>query len=245
MAKSQIGRGSASWMKEYKTAKERRLKLETKIREVLHKKEEQILWPEPASGAKEFVGLSWIEGKCRDQGDNDWLRNHIDAEKVKIIKDVCCNNYEFARKNELWNRWQNWDAVCFVGDTLCLIEAKAYAKEMDHDGDGGKSRDAINQLFIDTLGVEYFADSDKKNCYQLMNRIARAKLLYDRGINVKLIYIFFENGAEKRPDSTKKAMQDMLCKHKNSVINKSKSKDLREKWDDLLKVVCVNVDTDK
>ena len=97
---------------------------------------------------------------------------------------------------------QHWDGIFWIGKTVYLVEAKAYAKEMisDCQSDNKNSLAVIEQYFKETR--EYFgisSDNDwKKTYYQMANRVAFLKLLNSHGVDAKLVNIYFIDGYEKR-----------------------------------------------
>ena len=127
------------------------------------------------TGDEELLGLAWL-GELYDEPIVSNIKKAVDK-------------YDLGRKST-WRNWQNWDAICKVGETLCLIEAKADLAEFKSTckATSSKSQKSIAEL----LGVST-NELMKMDNYQMANRLAVANLIKANGIDVKMVYICFTN----------------------------------------------------
>lgn len=147
-----------------------------------------------------------IQNQINHHGEFRWiLRESVDKEweslgflselpfvseetKEKIQKQF--NGYGINNPG----KWQHWDAIFTIDDTLYIIEAKARLKESQVDREnGGASKNAIKAFFNDqfpNLNVESWLG----RYYQLANRLSMAAMLNQCGVKTKVVYLFFENG---------------------------------------------------
>ena len=140
------------------------------------------------SGDKELKGLSFLE------------KLDIPEDKVRSV----ISDYHDYSINKI-DRWQNWDAIFTLNDTLYLVEAKAHTSELSSGDEehGGKSKEEILRFFREQLeeNPKYQLPISRawlKRYYQLANRLATAAFLTEHGIKTKALYIYFINGFDKR-----------------------------------------------
>ena len=99
-----------------------------------------------------------------------------------------------------WQNSQSWDAVVKINDVVYLVEAKAHTGEIsDKKAHGGSSQEQILTFMSQQLKA-FGCTADIKKAtwlgeyYQMTNRLAVAAYLNNRGIQTKVLYIYFENG---------------------------------------------------
>ena len=99
------------------------------------------------------------------------------------------------------SNWQHWDAVFVLDDCFYFVEAKAYPGELYSTNDyGGSSKKEILNFMRENM-QPYGIEVDKNwldSYYQFANRISMMAFLNQNGLNAKAIYIYFENGYNKR-----------------------------------------------
>ena len=140
-----------------------------------------------------FTGDSELKGLT-------FLKKLIDQDSYEVIHD------EFKKYGiNKYDTWQSWDAVFKCGNTIYLVEAKAHKDEIKGNIDnGGKSKNEIFAFFEKYL-TEPFKPTKKEwlgHYYQLANRLATTAFLKKHlnriGLDVKLLYIYFIYGYEKK-----------------------------------------------
>ena len=96
--------------------------------------------------------------------------------------------------------WQNWDALFFINETLYLVEAKAHVCEFISNQNTRKSDTEILRFMSDMLNNRGIIVDNEwlKQYYQLANRLATVSLLNKHGIKAKVLYIYFENGFQRK-----------------------------------------------
>lgn len=93
---------------------------------------------------------------------------------------------------------QSWDAIFTIADSLYLVEAKAYCEEMNTKDHERSANDNIKSFMQAQLPNVNVSCEWLRQPYQLANRLATAALLNRNGVKTKILYLFFENGYNKR-----------------------------------------------
>lgn len=121
----------------------------------------------------------------------------VDANKLEKAISVY-RSYNIKKINS----WQNWDAIFYSTNTLYLVEAKAYSKEMfgEKKEQGGHSKDDIKRYMSEALRPFHIKINNNwlRESYQFANRLATTAFLQNLDINTKFLYIFFKNGYSRR-----------------------------------------------
>lgn len=134
------------------------------------------------TGDRELCGLSFLEKKI-DKGLYDKITSAL------------------QKAGSFISNWQHWDAVFVLDNCFYFVEAKAYIGELSSTNDhGGSSKKEILNFMRENMqpyGIE--VDKNWLNLYyQFANRISMMAFLNRNGLNAKAIYIYFENGYNKR-----------------------------------------------
>lgn len=134
------------------------------------------------TGDRELYGLSFLEKKI-DKGLYDKITSAL------------------QKAGSFINNWQHWDAVFVLDDCFYFVEAKAYPGELYSTNDhGGSSKKEILNFMRENM-QPYDIEVDENwldSYYQFANRISMMAFLNQNGLNAKAIYIYFENGYNKR-----------------------------------------------
>ena len=134
------------------------------------------------TGDRELYGLSFLEKKI-DKGLYDKITSAL------------------QKAGSFISNWQHWDAVFVLDDCFYFVEAKAYPGELYSTNDhGGSSKKEILNFMRENM-KPYGIEVDKNwldSYYQFANRISMMAFLNQNGLNAKAIYIYFENGYNKR-----------------------------------------------
>ncbi|EGQ13484.1 hypothetical protein [Prevotella nigrescens] len=134
------------------------------------------------TGDRELYGLSFLEKKI-DKGLYDKITSAL------------------QKAGSFISNWQHWDAVFVLDDCFYFVEAKAYPGELYSTNDhGGSSKKEILNFMRENM-QPYGIEVDKNwldSYYQFANRISMMAFLNQNGLNAKAIYIYFENGYNKR-----------------------------------------------
>ena len=134
------------------------------------------------TGDRELYGLSFLEKKI-DKGLYDKITSAL------------------QKAGSFISNWQHWDAVFVLDDCFYFVEAKAYTGELYSTNDhGGSSKKEILNFMRENM-KPYGIEVDKNwldSYYQFANRISMMAFLNQNGLNAKAIYIYFENGYNKR-----------------------------------------------
>lgn len=134
------------------------------------------------TGDRELYGLSFLEKKI-DKGLYDKITSAL------------------QKAGSFISNWQHWDAVFVLDDCFYFVEAKAYPGELYSTNDhGGSSKKKILNFMRENM-KPYGIEVDKNwldSYYQFANRISMMAFLNQNGLNAKAIYIYFENGYNKR-----------------------------------------------
>lgn len=134
------------------------------------------------TGDRELYGLSFLEKKI-DKGLYDKITSAL------------------QKAGSFINNWQHWDAVFVLDDCFYFVEAKAYPGELYSTNDhGGSSKKEILNFMRENM-QPYGIEVDENwldSYYQFANRISMMAFLNQNGLNAKAIYIYFENGYNKR-----------------------------------------------
>lgn len=134
------------------------------------------------TGDRELYGLSFLEKKI-DKGLYDKITSAL------------------QKAGSFISNWQHWDAVFVLDDCFYFVEAKAYPGELYSTNDhGGSSKKEILNFMRENM-KPYGIEVDENwldSYYQFANRISMMAFLNQNGLNAKAIYIYFENGYNKR-----------------------------------------------
>lgn len=134
------------------------------------------------TGDRELYGLSFLKKKI-DKGLYDKITSAL------------------QKAGSFISNWQHWDAVFVLDDCFYFVEAKAYTGELYSTNDhGGSSKKEILNFMRENM-QPYGIEVDKNWLdlyYQFANRISMMAFLNQNGLNAKAIYIYFENGYNKR-----------------------------------------------
>lgn len=134
------------------------------------------------TGDRELCGLSFLEKKI-DKGLYDKITSAL------------------QKAGSFISNWQHWDAVFVLDDCFYFVEAKAYPGELYSTNDhGGSSKKEILNFMRENM-KPYGIEVDENwldSYYQFANRISMMAFLNQNGLNAKAIYIYFENGYNKR-----------------------------------------------
>lgn len=134
------------------------------------------------TGDRELYGLSFLEKKI-DKGLYDKITSAL------------------QKAGSFISNWQHWDAVFVLDDCFYFVEAKAYPGELYSTNDhGGSSKKEILNFMRENM-QPYGIEVDENwldSYYQFANRISMMAFLNQNGLNAKAIYIYFENGYNKR-----------------------------------------------
>jgi len=134
------------------------------------------------TGDRELYGLSFLEKKI-DKGLYDKITSAL------------------QKAGSFISNWQHWDAVFVLDDCFYFVEAKAYTGELYSTNDhGGSSKKEILNFMRENM-QPYGIEVDENwldSYYQFANRISMMAFLNQNGLNAKAIYIYFENGYNKR-----------------------------------------------
>ena len=134
------------------------------------------------TGDRELCGLSFLEKKI-DKGLYDKITSAL------------------QKAGSFISNWQHWDAVFVLDDCFYFVEAKAYPGELYSTNDhGGSSKQEILNFMRENM-QPYGIEVDENwldSYYQFANRISMMAFLNQNGLNAKAIYIYFENGYNKR-----------------------------------------------
>lgn len=134
------------------------------------------------TGDRELYGLSFLEKKI-DKGLYDKITSAL------------------QKAGSFISNWQHWDAVFVLDDCFYFVEAKAYPGELYSTNDhGGSSKKEILNFMRENM-QPYDIEVDENwldSYYQFANRISMMAFLNQNGLNAKAIYIYFENGYNKR-----------------------------------------------
>lgn len=134
------------------------------------------------TGDRELYGLSFLEKKI-DKGLYDKITSAL------------------QKAGSFISNWQHWDAVFVLDDCFYFVEAKAYPGELYSTNDhGGSSKKEILNFMRENM-QPYGIEVNKNwldSYYQFANRISMMAFLNQNGLNAKAIYIYFENGYNKR-----------------------------------------------
>lgn len=153
-------------------------------------------------GLPDNVEIHWLDYPWDNKsisGDGEYIKRDFFEKIPEIFTEEVMSKFEkdkFGEKLE-----QHWDGIFWVKDTIYIVEAKAYLKEIESNcGAGKKSSSIIEGYFKETR--EYFeissANDWTKIYYQMANRLAFLKLLQSHGVKAKLVNIYFVNGYERK-----------------------------------------------
>ena len=110
------------------------------------------------------------------------------------------NEFKQALPIRCADTWQNWDAVFTHNGTIYLVEAKAHTSELKSGKDnGGRSKDKIKAFMESQLPDKYKVNDEwLQDYYQMANRLATVAFLKNKGIEARILYIYFVNGYRKK-----------------------------------------------
>ena len=133
-------------------------------------------------GDKELTGLQFLN-----------LLSFVSNEQIQSIRN------EISQfKVGIMISKQSWDAIFTIADSLYLVEAKAYCEEMNTKDHERSANDNIKSFMQAQLPNVNVSCEWLRQPYQLANRLATAALLNRNGVKTKILYLFFENGYNKR-----------------------------------------------
>ncbi len=125
------------------------------------------------SGDSEICGLSFLEGRFDNYSE--------------VKKEIKSYSWTF-------NSWQYWDAVFIVNNVVYFVEAKAHKDELKSGSKthGGTNSDAIFAF----MSKQFSCATDEwlKDYYQFANRISTVAMINKKGIQCKLVNIYFIDG---------------------------------------------------
>lgn len=160
---------------------------------------------------KEYGNFNWLDFGYADQrvtisGDKEIKAlNFLESLIPQKAFQEIINEYHSYAINKI-DEWQNWDAIFVLNECVYLVEAKAHVSEISDDKiHGGKSGSSILRYFRDQLPTLNVNEDWLKEYYQLANRLATTALLNKHGVKAKTLYIYFENGFNKRRKSSENA----------------------------------------
>lgn len=179
---AQIGYGYGSEFQLLRFLGHHRNVLEDTIRKAIGTKDEYFYWfdfdfadrEKTVSGDSEMCGLSFLET--------------VNPNISEICKEI--------KKKYSWNfdRWQYWDAVFTLKNVIYFVEAKAHKDELKSGNKrhGGTNSNAI----LEFMKSQFDRANDEwlKDYYQFANRLSTVSLLNNKGIDCKLVNIYFVDG---------------------------------------------------
>lgn len=123
---------------------------------------------------------------------------------IPFLDRTCVENiisdYNEYKINNI-NSWQSWDAIFTLNNTIYLVEAKAYVKEMSPTPSKKESSDEILRFMRESLPNITITNDWMGHYYQLANRLATTsflkKRLESKGVSARTLCIFFINGSSK------------------------------------------------